>query len=154
MADEFEGEGLLQDGDTPLASEEVLTNEEANEFVEAIQLGAASGVADILGHEVEYTLLNIQQELEVARIISDFDNTAGRNRAYKTAVVAAAVDKIDGEYIYVPASPEQARKIIRHKFDTMSKYYALFVDKIYEDVIKKEMETGQNLVNKLSKSEG
>lgn len=151
MSEDFEGEGILREGEVPLADDKVLSNEESSYFMDAINLGAESGSIEVFGHDIEYTLLNIKKELEVAQIVSEYEGTLGRNRAYRTATVAAAVDKIDGKYIYTPTSPRDAEKIVRRKFEKFSEYYALFIEKVYEEVVKKELDLSKELLDKLSK---
>lgn len=142
----------LDENETPVSSEQVLDNEEADQFVEALHLGAASGTATVLGHEIDYRLVNVREELAIGKLISEFEGTQARTKAYKVATVAASIVAIDGEPFYTPLSPDE--NTVAKRFERLQNYYSIFIDEIYSQVIEKETEVGRKLLEKLSKSKG
>ncbi len=104
---------LVQDGlddlelpvDGPVALEDGLSEKDEVEFIEALCLGRRTDTFDVLGHQVEMSTLTIDEELQLALVVKPWEQTQGGTRAYKTAVVAAAVQSIDGKPIYTAINP-------------------------------------------------
>lgn len=145
------GEEDLFDGDIPIGQDEFLDGNEEKEFNQALFLGAKRGHLTVLGHEIHYELLNVDKELQITEAVKQWEGTRGWQRAYKTAVAAAAIITIDGEPLYHPLTPQEERQLVQKKFDKLKGYYPIFVDKVYEEVLRVEMDNAEGLIQKLGK---
>jgi hypothetical protein len=129
----------------------ILQDKERDEFIEALYLGRKSTTVDVLGHNVSIRTLTVDEELQIALVIKRWEGTQGYTRAYKSAVVAASVSDIDNTPLYVPLSQGEQDNLLKYTFDKIIHYYPIFVDSIYEEVVKLE-QTLQPLLEKLGKS--
>lgn len=130
-----------------------LTKEEEDEAVELVHAGRKDAHFTLFRRAIHLRTLTIEEELKVSEITKQYIGTDGYPRAYRTAVVAAAIRTIDGEFLYNPLSTAEFDDIIRHKYNVLLDYYPLAVDQIYARYRDMELELFA-LVEKLGKSSG
>lgn len=146
---EDETDGFVMPGQAP---EVALTEEESQEFVAALHVGRREKMITVLGHELLIHTLTVDEELEVALAIKPWEKSQGYPRAYKTAVFAACVLEIDGQPLYTPLGSYD--ESFAKRFAESKKYYPVFLDQVYAEIIQLEQEVGSDLLGKLGKSEG
>lgn len=134
-------------------TEPVLTPEEEDEAVDLVNAGFKECWPVIFTRRVHLRTLTIEEELKVSEITKQYLGSDGYLRAYRTAVVAAAIRTIDGKLLYNPISEPEFDEIIKHKFEVLVKYYPLAVDQIFARYQEMESELAK-LVQKLGKSQG
>ncbi len=131
-------------------SEPVLTPEEEDEVVDLINAGRKDNHFELFGRKIHLRTLTIDEELKVSEITKRYLGSDGYLRAYRTAVVAAAIRTIDGELLFNPISDAELDQIIAKKFDKLLTYYPLAVDQIFARYQDMEREL-LALVEKLGK---
>lgn len=137
----------------PDESEPVLTSEEEDEAVDLIHAGRKEKHFELFGRKIHLRTLTIEEELKVSEITKRYIGTDGYPRAYRTAVVAAAIRTIDGELLFNPISDSEIEQIIVKKYEKLLDYYPLAVDQIYAKYRDMELEL-LAFVEKLGKSQG
>jgi hypothetical protein len=133
--------------------EPVLTQDEEDETVDLINAGKKDVVFELFGRTIHLRTLTIEEELKVSEITKQYLQTDGYPRAYRTAIVAAAIRTIDGELLFNPISETDFDQMIAKKFQKLLDYYPLAVDQIYARYRDLELEL-LALVEKLGKSSG
>lgn len=131
----------------------VLTTEEEDEAVDLINAGRKEKFVELFGRMIHLCTLTIEEELKVSEITKPYIGSDGYPRAYRTAVVAAAIRTIDGQLFFNPMSDSEFEEIIRKKFEKLISYYPLAVDQIYARYRDMELEL-LALVEKMGKSLG
>lgn len=133
--------------------EPVLTDEEEDELVDLINAGRKESFPVVFNRKIHLRTLTIEEELKVSEITSKYVGTDGWGRAYRTAIVAAAIRTIDGELLFNPISDTEFDQLIVLKFKKLLDYYPLAVDQIYARYREMELEL-LALVDKMGKSQG
>jgi len=133
--------------------EPVLTQDEEDEAVELINAGRKERVVTVFNRVLHLRTLTIEEELKVSEITKPYLQSDGYLRAYRTAVVAAAIRTIDNKLLFNPISENDFEEIIRKKFEILLGYYPLAVDQIFARYQEMEKELFE-LVQKLGKSSG
>lgn len=110
--------------------------------------GSRTKTVDVLGHSILLRTISVREELEVISLIKEWEETRGLSKAFKTAVLAAAIVTIDGEPLYTPLSTEE-KSTLPKKFEKVGKFYPLFVNRIYEGFRELEEDTDK-LLQKLT----
>lgn len=131
----------------------VLTNAEETEIVDLIYAGRKESWPVIFGRTLHLRTLTIEEELALAEITKPYIGTDAYARAYRTAVVAAAIRTIDGELLFNPLSESEFDHIIEHKFKKLLDWYPLGVDQVFARYREMELEL-LAFVEKLGKSSG
>lgn len=134
-------------------TEPVLTDEEEDEAVDLVNAGRKERWPVVFGRRIHLRTLTIGEELKVSEITKPYIGTDGWGRAYRTAVVAAAIRTMDGKLLFNPMSDKEFDEIIKHKYEILMEYYPLGVDQIYSEYREMELEL-LALVEKLGKSQG
>ena len=130
-----------------------LTPAEEDEVVDLIYAGRKDKYFTLLKRNIHIRTLTIEEELKVSEITKPYIGSDGYPRAYRTAVVAAAIRTIDGELLFNPISEAEFDQIIARKFKILLDYYSLAVDQIYARYRDMELELLE-LAEKLGKSSG
>lgn len=130
-----------------------LTDDEESETVDLLYAGRKECWPVIFGRRLHLRTLTIKEELSLAEITKPYIGTDAYPRAYRTAVVAAALRTIDGELLFNPVSASEFDSLIVKKFEKLSDWYPLAVDQIFNEFRKMELEL-LALVEKLGKSSG
>lgn len=87
------------------------------------------------GHEFVIRTLTIGEELSVAEICRQYDDTIVQARALATATVAAAIESIDGMPLMHSIGPDESMAI-RQKFNFIkSKWYWNIIGHIYQEYL-------------------
>ena len=130
-----------------------LTSEEEDEVVDLVNAGRKECWPVIFGRKIHLRTLTIEEELKISEITKPYIGSDGYPRAYRTAVVAAAIRTIDGKLLFNPLSVEDVDRIIVEKFNKLITYYPLGIDQIYARYRDMELELLE-FVEKLGKSSG
>ena len=133
--------------------EPVLTDEEEDEVVDLINAGRKEKFVTVFNRRIQLRTLTIREELKVSDITKLYLGTDGYPRAYRVAVVAAAIRTIDGKLLFNPMSEAEFDDIIAKKYEILLDYFPLAVDQIYNEYREMELEL-LALVQKLGKSQG
>lgn len=133
--------------------EPVLTEVEEDEVVDLIYAGRKEKFFEIFGRKIHLRTLTIEEELRLSDITKQYMGTDAYPRAYRTAVVAAAIRTIDGKLLFNPISESEFDQIIVKKFEKLLDWYPLGVDQIFARYQEMEKELFE-LVQKLGKSSG
>ena len=126
---------------------------EEDEVVDLVNAGRKEKFVEIFGRNIHLRTLTIEEELKVSEITKQYIGSDGYPRAYRTAVVAAAIRTIDGQLLFNPISEPEFDQIIVRKFEKLLSYYPLAVDQVYNRYREMELEL-LALVEKLGKSSG
>jgi len=130
-----------------------LTPGEEQKAIELIHVGRLERYVEVFGRTIQLRTLTIEEELKLSEITKHYLNTDGYARAYRTALVAAALRTIDGKLLFDPMSDVEFEQIIAKKFEILIGYYPLAVDQIYLKYRDMELELIE-IANKLGKSSG
>lgn len=130
-----------------------LPPEEEDEVVDLIHAGRKETTFELFGRTIHLRTLTIEEELKVSEITKPYLGSDGYPRAYRTAVVAAAIRTIDGQLLFNPISTEEFSQLILKKYEKLLGYYPLAVDQIYARYRDMELEL-LKLVERLGKSSG
>jgi hypothetical protein len=133
--------------------EPVLTDEEEDEVVDLVNAGCKESWPVVFNRKVHLRTLTIEEELKISEITKPYIGSDGYPRAYRTAVVAAAIRTIDGKLLFNPLSDAEFDQIIVKKYEMLLKYYPLAIDQIYARYRDMELEL-LALVEKLGKFSG
>ncbi len=113
--------------------EESFTDEESYDFRNYMTIGRISETVDILGHKVVLRTLSVEEDLAVGLLIKPFLGSNSYERAYRTAILAAAVRRIDNDMMPEPISEDdELMEIMRVRFDKVKKFYPIFLDEVYK----------------------
>lgn len=134
--------------DTPLP----MSAEDEGEFIEATRAGKAQREFNIFGNEIVMHTLSIKETLEASQVAKQYRDTHAEALALKTAMVAMALDTINGEDFYRAISAGENHS--RSRFKKLSnKYYSDFVNELY--LCYRELEEEQHkIVTKAKKVQG
>ncbi len=113
--------------------EESFTDEESYDFRNYMTIGRISETVDILGHKVVLRTLSVEEDLAVGLLIKPFLGSNSYERAYRTAILAAAIRRIDNDMMPEPISEDdELMEIMRVRFDKVKKFYPIFLDEVYK----------------------
>ncbi len=129
----------------------VMSAEEEDEVVDLIHAGRKERTFELFQRKIYLRTLTISEELKVSDITKQYLGTDGYLRAYRTAVVAAALRTIDGGLLFNPLSESEFENIIVKKYEKLLDWYPLAVDQIFNKYREMELEL-LALVEKLGKS--
>ncbi len=131
----------------------VLDEEDLSTFRSLLTIGERIKTMDVMGHEVVFRTLNSEDEMRVGLYTKQYDGSRGLSRAYQVAVLACAIQTVDGIPVYSPLGEESADVVFDKKFKAIQKYYPITVSMIYDAVIAAEVEFVE-LAKKLGKIPG
>lgn len=102
------------------------------EFEGLTFLGYLEDVVEIPSHRFVIHTLTVGEKLQIGLTTKEFEGTLGYARAYRAAVVAAALQEVDGRPILVAS---KGTSVIRQKFDyVVNLWFDPIVDLLYERV--------------------
>jgi hypothetical protein len=143
--------GLPEGPFTPAADESVpgqgqeLAFEEPDprwrtDFHGLLYLGALRARFTWLGHVIRIRTLRSNEELIVAQLGKDWAETMGGARAHAVAMVALAVESIDGQPMPSPLGEQDAGSIgwAEERFRYASRWYSYTIDAIFERYLELE----------------
>lgn len=113
------------------------------DIIEAAQQGSGHYTVDIYGHEVTYDILNIKKQLQALDLANTVRDETARALALKTAYFALSVDTIDHVPFYVKVANDGSERIQR--FNLAIQYYADFINRFFDDYVKRENEIEKKL---------
>lgn len=108
-------------------------------FAGLLHLGALSKTYRWLGHEFYIRTLTTDEILAVSLICAEYENTIGFNKAYTTAMVAMAVQSVDGEHLPYPYKDEPGPAFAQARFNYVkANWYPYTIDVIYNEYLTLE----------------
>jgi hypothetical protein len=107
-------------------------------------LGYLADEFDLAGHRFNIRTLNTDALLEVALWVQRYSGSLGESRAYSTAVVAAAVELLDGKPLHRPLGPGEPDFDMRVAI--VRKWYPWTIDQVYSRVRELERRVDAILV--------
>ena len=118
---------------------ETLTEEESEDFKNLIVVGMISDEFDLMGHKILLRTLSTKEDLCVGLLVKPYLDSSSFQRAYKTAIVAAATREIDGELLLgsLKREPDDL-ELMRLKFNKINEYYPVVIDAIYSRFVELE----------------
>ena len=114
-------------------------------------LGYLADEFDLAGHRFNIRTLNTDALLEVSMWTQKYSGSLGESRAYSTAVVAAAVELLDGRPLHRPLGPGEPDFDMRVAI--VRKWYPWTIDQIYSRVRELERRVDEVLAQ-LGKASG
>lgn len=113
-----------------------LEKEERDYFKNALVIGREEKTDYVFGHKIKVQTTSVAEELQASLLSDKYQQSSGYARAFRTAMVAAYIREIDDKPLYTPISSEDADHIVQRKFDILQTYFPLFVDQVYEQMVK------------------
>ena len=95
-------------------------------------LGYLADEFEVGGHRISVRTLNTDALLEVSLWTQKYSGSLGESRAYSTAVVAAAVELLDGRPLHRPLGSGEAD--FPHRVAIVRRWYPWTIDQIYSRV--------------------
>jgi hypothetical protein len=138
--------------DEPNPQQTQVTDEPvSNDTLSLLNLGELRTHMDVRGHSVELRTLKMDEELEIGLVIQRYQGTIEEGRALATAVVATAVENIDGKPLISTLGPGE--NIISRKFDYVrTRMYWPVIKIIYEEgyipLVERQVESLEELLKK------
>ena len=114
-------------------------------------LGYLADEFEVGGHRLSVRTLNTDALLEVGLWTQKFSGSLGESRAYSTAVVAAAIELLDGRPLHRPlgsGEPDFAMRVA-----VVRKWYPWTIDQIYSRVMELERRVDA-VLSELGKASG
>lgn len=128
------GEVELLGIDTPVDETDDELPSEA--LVGLINVGRLTKEFSLYGDDLRLRTLKVGEELEVGLLISKWSGTPEEGRAYAVAMVAAAIESVNGKPLVSMLGPS-SDDLIRRKFDYVrTKWYWPAIQEIYEEYVK------------------
>lgn len=126
------------------------TEEDEAAFIEAAELGKATAAFIIMGNDIVLSTLTVKEVLQSAKIASEYRATQAEWLALKTAMVALAIDTINGEPFYTAISVSE--NVAQKRFNKLAdNYYSDFISECYDKY--KGLEQKQlDIIDKLKKA--
>ena len=105
-----------------------------------LYLGALTGKFSYLGHSFVIRTLKSDEELLVAQMCVPWNETIGSVRAHAIAMVALAVQLVDGKTLPVPIGEQQAGEIgwAEQRFLYCRRWYSMVIDEIFNRYLELE----------------
>lgn len=130
--DQRQDEALVDDGWQDEPQPDVEETPISNDVVSLLNLGELKVRMQIRDHEVVIRTLKMDEELEIGRLVKPYNDTIEEGRALATAIVAAAVESIDGKPLMPGLGPEDESLDRRFKY-VRAKLYWPVIKIIYEE---------------------
>lgn len=112
------------------------------DFEGLLYLGALRDEFKWAGHTFQIKTLTVDDTLEVGLLVKRYDDTIGTSRAYLTATVAAALERVDGKPVHSPLGPQDSP--LEDKFRYIKDgWYSWTVDRIYNQLMALEARVAQ-----------
>lgn len=117
-------------------------------------LGYLTGTFEWLGHKIVIKTLRTDEELIVASLVKEYNDTIGAAKAYATALCALAVVAIDGQPMPSPLGETGSNlQWAVERFSYAQRWYPMTIDAIYEHYLRLEIRVREVMVN-LGKASG
>ena len=104
------------------------------------------------GHTFSVRTLTVDELLRIGLLTQKYEGSIGADRAYVTAVVAAAVEEVDGKPLVTPLGPET--DILAEKFKYVRQnWYSWTTDAVYQEFRALEMRV-QEILDAMGEASG
>jgi hypothetical protein len=128
-----------------------LTAEERRNLETLCTVGRRVKTVTVFDHSIVLATLNVDDEMRVGLATQQYQNTQGWRPAYQSAIVAAAVRKVDGRTLEntLVENPDP-EVLFEQKLKEVRSWYPLVVQYAYNEYLKIEQEFAE-LARKLGK---
>lgn len=118
----------------------------AQDFHGLLKLGYLTSTFEWCGHKIVIHTLRTDEELIIASMIREWQETIGGTKAYATAMAALCVDFIDGQPMPIPLGEDyRSDTWARQRFAYAQRWYPFTIDAIYEEYLALEVRVKQVL---------
>lgn len=146
-----DGAGVDPEEDEPTTPVTELTPEERSQFRTLLTIGRRTKKVPVFDHSIVIRSLNCDDEIRVGDAVKGHEGSRAFPRAYQCAVVAAAIQSVDGEpWGTSLAAVPDPDEVFRRKQERVLEYHPLVVQMIYNAILEMDSEFGE-LVAKLGK---
>lgn len=105
-------------------------------FTGLLYLGALRKTFKWMGHTFTIRTLGTDEQLAIGLLVKEWDDSIAQNRAYSAAVVAAAVETVDGQPLPGPAFEETDEARLRRRFNVVtSTWYDATIDAVFNEYL-------------------
>lgn len=112
-----------------------LTEDERKSLQSLVTVGRLTKDFDLFGFTISIQTLNSDDEIRVFRSCSSDENTSAYPRAYQTAMVAAAIRRVDNESWENTLGPVTPDEMFDQKLKRVRELYPLTVQYIYSELL-------------------
>lgn len=106
-----------------------------DDFEGLLYLGALTNDFPWMGHIFVIKTLSVDELLEVALLVKEWQGSMGEMKAYATLMVAACTVSVDGRPLPQPISSQPGDTVVRNRFEVVRRWYPTTVDVIYEQYL-------------------
>lgn len=133
-------EGITSD-EARIATKELDTRY-LQDFEGLLYLGALQDEFPWMGHTFSIRTLTVDETLEIGLLVKRYEGTIGENRAFLTATVAAALERVDGRAVHSPLGPQDS--VLEDKFRYVRQgWYSWTIDRVYNQLMALEARVAQ-----------
>ncbi len=111
-----------------------LEEDPSAELVGLLYLGKLQKMVHWGGHYFSIRTLTMGEELEVAQLVREMEDTRDSGRAYATGIVAAALETVDGHVPVQPLGPDD-RDLLARKYEEVKKWYWGTIRAVYDEYV-------------------
>lgn len=106
------------------------------DFEGLVFLGSLSKTFRWLGHRFTIRTITVDEQLHVALLTKAYAGSLGDALAYRTAVAALSVQRVDGEDLPVPIGPSDGFAYAQQRFDFVkARWFQYTIDAIYNEYL-------------------
>ena len=99
-------------------------------------VGRLTDTIRVFGHAVDIKTLTIGEMVRAGELVRPYMGTQSEQLAYKVSIVAACVERVDGEPLYTPISTKDDEML--GKFNVVRDWYPVVVDKVFGHYVQLE----------------
>lgn len=123
--------------EVPVKEEEESVEEVSADVQALLQIGYLTDTFEFAGRQYLIRTLKIGEELQVGLISQKWVGTIDEGRAYVTAVLAAAIQTVNGKPLIVSLGPSDEKILIDRKFEyLLEEYYWNSIKELYNSYYK------------------
>lgn len=117
-------------------------------------IGALSKTFEWLGHKFTIRTITVDEALNVALLTKQYADTVGGALAYRTAVAAMAVQRVDNKDLPIPVGEDGDLAYAQGRFDyAKARWFQYTIDAIYNEYLELEART-REVVEAMGKASG
>lgn len=135
----------------PLAAVE-FDQRHRQDFEGLLYIGKLNHTFEKFGHTFTIHTLTVDELLRTALLVREWEGTIGSNRAYVTAMAAAACDLVDRKPVYQPIGPGDDEIAGKFKY-VREHWYSWVVDEVYSQLMALEQRV-QEIIDAMGEGSG
>lgn len=102
-------------------SQDFLSKESLDKFIQIVHIGHLNKVFDWNGHQFEIRTLRIDEELSIGQLVREYKETITEEKAVAVAIAAASLVSINGKPFMPSFDEESSLQNIRDRFNYIRK---------------------------------